>query len=107
VSSVRGPRAESPNKTSGDARRPAGREDRVTPLLTRKEAADVLATTERHLRRLVHERRIGFVKVGRFVRFREADIADFVEENRTAAKDAASPPSSVAPGKYPYAKRSR
>ena len=38
------------------------------------------------LRRLRRLRRIGFVKVGRQVRFREADIAQFIESNYVAAR---------------------
>jgi len=38
------------------------------------------------LRRLRRLRRIGFVKVGRKVRFREADIAQFIEGNYVPAR---------------------
>ena len=48
-------------------------------LLTLEEAADVLATSPRFPRRLVAERRIRFVKVGKFVRIPESAIADFLE----------------------------
>jgi excisionase family DNA binding protein len=48
-------------------------------LLTFEEAADVLGTSVRFPRRLVAERRIRFVKVGRFVRIPETAIEEFVE----------------------------
>ncbi len=44
-------------------------------LLDSAELARRLRVTERHVRRLVAERRIPFVKVGRFVRFDEAQVA--------------------------------
>jgi excisionase family DNA binding protein len=40
-----------------------------TPLLDADAVAEALGVTPRHVRRLVAERRIPFVKVGRFVRF--------------------------------------
>ncbi|MCD0482747.1 excisionase family DNA-binding protein [Streptacidiphilus sp. ASG 303] len=47
-------------------------------LLTVAEAAERLGTTERFPRRLIEERRITFVRVGRHVRIPEAALADFV-----------------------------
>lgn len=55
------------------------------PLLDINDAATQLGTTVRHLRRLVHERRIPFVKVGRLVRFRQADLDAWIENHTTAA----------------------
>lgn len=40
-----------------------------------------LSITERHVRRLVAERRIPFVKVGRFVRFEPSAIARWLSDN--------------------------
>ena len=48
-------------------------------LLTLEEAAQALGTPVRFPRRLVAERRIRFVKVGRYVRIPESAIEDFVE----------------------------
>ncbi|MEU2628349.1 excisionase family DNA-binding protein [Kitasatospora sp. NPDC007106] len=54
-------------------------------LLTVKEAAKLLGTwetsKERFPRRLIEERRIAFVKVGRHVRIKESVLAAFVESN--------------------------
>ena len=47
-------------------------------LLTLDEAADVLGTPARFARRLVAERRIRFVKVGRYVRIPESAVVEFV-----------------------------
>jgi excisionase family DNA binding protein len=48
-------------------------------LLTVAEAADALNTSQRFVRRIVDERRIKFVRVGRHVRIPEAALAGFVE----------------------------
>jgi excisionase family DNA binding protein len=46
--------------------------------------ADMLGVGERLIRRLVDERRIPFVKVGRYVRFDVEEVAQWVDENRVA-----------------------
>jgi excisionase family DNA binding protein len=43
-------------------------------LLTVEEAADRLGTSVRFVRRLIVERRIAYIKVGRHVRIAEADL---------------------------------
>lgn len=48
-------------------------------LLTVAQAADVLGTTERFPRRLIAERRIRFVRVGRHVRIPESALAEFID----------------------------
>ena len=50
-------------------------------LLTVAQVAELLGTTERFPRRLVAERRITFVKVGRHVRIPESALTDFVHTN--------------------------
>jgi excisionase family DNA binding protein len=45
--------------------------------------AEHLGVTERHVRRLVFERRIPFIKVGRLVRFDPAEIAAWIDRSRT------------------------
>jgi excisionase family DNA binding protein len=47
-------------------------------LLTVAEAAKILKTTERFPRRLIAERRIRFVKVGRYVRIPESALCEFI-----------------------------
>ena len=46
-------------------------------LWTAAETAQWLTVPERMVRRLVAERRIPFVKVGRYVRFRPQDVKDW------------------------------
>jgi excisionase family DNA binding protein len=48
------------------------------PLLTVAEAAELLKTSERFPRRLIAERRIRFIKVGRFVRIPESALREFL-----------------------------
>jgi excisionase family DNA binding protein len=43
-----------------------------------------LGTSERHVRRLVAERRIPIVKVGRFARFEEHEVEHWVDDHRVA-----------------------
>ncbi|WP_326631504.1 helix-turn-helix domain-containing protein [Nonomuraea fuscirosea] len=47
-------------------------------LFTVPPAADLLSTSVRFVRRLIAERRIEFVKVGRHVRIRESALIAFV-----------------------------
>ena len=47
-------------------------------LLTVAQAAEVLATSERFPRRLIAERRIRFVRVGRHVRIPESVLRAFI-----------------------------
>ncbi|GAA2728630.1 excisionase family DNA-binding protein [Actinocorallia aurantiaca] len=42
------------------------------------QAAEVLGTTERFLRRLIAERRIRFVRLGRLVRIPESALREFI-----------------------------
>jgi excisionase family DNA binding protein len=48
-------------------------------LLTVAEAADVLSTSERFPRRLIEQRRIRFVRVGRHVRIPESALREFIK----------------------------
>jgi excisionase family DNA binding protein len=52
--------------------------DRFDRLLTVGQAAELLGTGERFPRRLIAERRIRFVHVGRHVRIPESALRDFV-----------------------------
>jgi excisionase family DNA binding protein len=59
-------------------------------LLTVDMAAERLSTSARFIRRLIAERRIEFVRIGRHVRISESALAAFIEagriESMTAAK---------------------
>jgi excisionase family DNA binding protein len=52
--------------------------DGADRLLTYAEAAAVLNTSARFPRRLVEERRIRFVRVGRFVRIPESAVREYI-----------------------------
>ena len=54
-------------------------------LLTVGQVAELLGTTERFPRRLIAERRIEFVKIGRYVRIRESALMAFVNAGRVDA----------------------
>jgi excisionase family DNA binding protein len=60
-------------------------------LLTVEEAAERLGTSVRFVRRLVTERRIAYVKVGRHVRLDSGDVEAFIAGSRVEVR-----PSSVA-----------
>ncbi|GAB3107468.1 helix-turn-helix domain-containing protein [Streptomyces calidiresistens] len=49
--------------------------------LTVDQVAELLATSVRFPRRLIEERRIEFVKVGRHVRIPERAVKDFIREH--------------------------
>ena len=51
----------------------------VDRYLTVAQVAELLGTTERFPRRLVAERRIAFVKVGRHVRIPAGALTDFID----------------------------
>ncbi|MFN8037187.1 MAG: helix-turn-helix domain-containing protein [Acidimicrobiia bacterium] len=53
--------------------------------------AERLGVTERHVRRLVAERRIPFVKVGRFVRFDPTDVAAWLDSCRFTPRSPSHP----------------
>ena len=46
--------------------------------LTVEQAADRLGTPVRFVRRLIAQRRIGFFKIGRYVRISETDLKSFI-----------------------------
>jgi excisionase family DNA binding protein len=50
--------------------------------------AEWLATSPRHVRRLVEERRVPFVKVGHFIRFDPDDITLWIDEQKVTIDEA-------------------
>ncbi len=58
-------------------------------LLTADEVADQLGTSTRFVRRLMAERRIGFVHLGRHVRIAQGDVDAFIAGGRVDPVDAA------------------
>lgn len=57
--------------------------------LTVGQAAEILNTSERFPRRLIAERRIRFVKVGKFVRIPESALTAFIASGLVEPMDAA------------------
>ena len=55
------------------------------PLMTIADVAGMLNVGIRHVRRLVHEKRIPYIKWGHLIRFDRAEIAQWLEEGRRPA----------------------
>lgn len=53
-----------------------------TALMDIAALAERLGVTERFVRRLVDERRIPFLKIGKFIRFDPADVTQWITEQR-------------------------
>jgi excisionase family DNA binding protein len=64
--------------TLGSARRPS----KLDTLLTVEQAAERLGTSPRFVRRLVFQRRIAYVKLGRHVRITARDLDAFIRAGR-------------------------
>ncbi len=67
------------NETTSPTRREAAE---ASALLNTIEAAAELRVSKRGLQELVADRKIGFIKFGRNIRFDRADIAKFIESHR-------------------------
>ncbi len=67
-------------------------QDRHERLLTLDQVAERLGVRPRFVRGLVAERRITFYKVGRYIRFSERDIADYLAAARIEAATSAPLP---------------
>ena len=63
-----------------------------TPLLDLDAVAEALGITPRHVRRLVAERRIPFLKVGRFIRFDPGALDLWLDQQRVEVR---RPPSNA------------
>ena len=56
-------------------------------LIDISELAQRLATSQRHVRRLVDERRVPYLKIGHYVRFDPADIEAWLDQHRVSMAD--------------------
>ncbi len=56
------------------------------PLLTVAQAGEYLGTGERFIRRLITERRIPFVKVGKYVRLERSVLDALVDKGRVPSQ---------------------
>lgn len=70
-----------------------GRQE-LPQLLDLQGVAERLGVGERHIRRLVAERRIPFIKWGHLLRFDPTDIAAWLDDRRTPPEAPAGLPSS-------------
>jgi excisionase family DNA binding protein len=66
--------------------------DRSTPasllashLIDIHSVSEILGVTPRHIQRLVAERRIPYLKIGRFVRFDRAELSVWLDQHRVDA----------------------
>ena len=55
-------------------------------LLTVAQAGDYLGTGARFIRRLIAQRRITYVKLGKYVRLQRSTLDDFIEAGRVASE---------------------
>ena len=69
-----------------ETRRSAAEAQQFHPLLNPPQAAQVLGIGKRTLAELTAERKIGFIKIGRSVRFSCEDLDTFVERQRVKAQ---------------------
>lgn len=76
-----GARARSPRAARSSGRRPDERVDLWDP----DRLAEHLGVSARFVRRLVEERRLPYLKVGKFVRFDPAEVDDWLEQQRVKA----------------------
>lgn len=74
------------HQRSGEDGGPPGSPRQVTRWADIVSAADHLATTERHLRRLVYERRIPFTKLGGKVRFDLDEVDRYLKERSISTR---------------------
>ena len=63
-------------------------QQRLPKLLAIGELAELLGVSERHVRRLVAERRIPFIKWGHFLRFDPNEIERWLDRSRINPADA-------------------
>jgi excisionase family DNA binding protein len=58
----------------------------LDPLMTVDQAGEYLGTGTRFIRRLITERRISYVKVGKYVRLERATLDAFVDAGRVPSQ---------------------
>ncbi|GAA4301688.1 DNA-binding protein [Blastococcus sp. MG754426] len=56
-------------------------------LLTVAQAGDYLGTGERFIRRLIAQRRITYVKLGKYVRLQRSILDEFIEAGRVTSEE--------------------
>ena len=74
------PRTKPHNQRSEGRQSPS--EALTSALIDIRCVAQVLGVTPRHIQRLVAERRIPYLKIGRFVRFDRAELSVWLDQQR-------------------------
>jgi len=74
------------NRSNYTGSRARGRDHAMDSLLTAAQAADRLGTSVRFIRRLVAQRRIPYLKVGRHLRISSDDLDAFIAAGRSKPK---------------------
>lgn len=74
------------NRSNYTGARARGRDHAMDSLLTAAQAADRLGTSVRFIRRLVAQRRIPYLKVGRHLRISSDDLDAFIAAGRVEAE---------------------
>ncbi|MDP9391634.1 MAG: excisionase family DNA-binding protein [Actinomycetota bacterium] len=69
------------------ARRPSADAAAPAQLLTIGQAAEYLGTGKRFVRRLITERRIAYVKLGKYVRLQRSALDAFIEGGRVQTRE--------------------
>ena len=69
----------------------------VPHLLTIDQLAEHLGVTQRHVRRLVAEKRVPYLKWRRFIRFDPAEIVEWLDGSRHSQRADAAPLARMAP----------
>jgi len=82
-----------PEESSASDATSVGRERVRRALLDIGEVSDWLGTSHRHIRRLIAERRIPFIKVGHFIRFDEQEVSEWIDDCRVTPATPVSPAS--------------
>lgn len=65
----------------------------VVRLVTREQAAVILATTTRHIRRMAQDGRLPSLKIGGKQRFAAEDLSAFIMSSRQSGQAASGQPS--------------
>src|SRR3712207_861425 len=81
-----GPRPAGRLVMPGTTSQPVALTERHDPLLTVAQAGNYLGTGERFIRRLIAQRRIAYVKLGKYVRLQRSTLDEFIAAGRVASE---------------------
>ena len=71
---------------AGTTSKPVASPEQHNQLLTVAQAGDYLGTGERFVRRLIAQRRITYVKLGKYVRLQRSILDEFIEAGRVTSE---------------------